>query len=201
MIVFDGRGGEWLGRIARVSKHGVRLEALEPRAAIAEPPVAVTLAIGLLKGEQMSTVVRDVTAMGAAAIQPFVSDHVALPAEARQTRARERWIRIAASSAAQCGRSVVPEILEVCRFDDLLQQAEGQTFICIEPDRAPAPGPRPGDRPESALVLVGPEGGWSEGEVARAVEAGAAPLDLGPRTLRAELAPVVAMATLWNWWG
>lgn len=208
LVVFDGRGGEWLARIAGVSKRGVRVDLVEPRTPIDEPACAVTLGIGLLKGDQMSTVVRDATATGAAVIQPFVSDHVAVPADAWQSRALERWMRIAASSAAQCGRAVVPAIGEVCRFETLVNDSSFDVrIICVEPVRAagwnaanPTPG-LPSRPPSTALVLVGPEGGWSPAEVERALGAGFVPLDLGPRTLRAELAPVVALTKLWTVWG
>ena len=76
--------------------------------------------------------------------------------------------------------------------------------MCVEPARAVTPWS--GNRgqsspPASALVLVGPEGGWSEGEVALAASRGAQLISLGPRTLRAETAPVVALSALWTRWG
>jgi 16S rRNA (uracil1498-N3)-methyltransferase len=56
-------------------------------------------------------------------------------------------------------------------------------------------------RPTSALLLIGPEGGWTPDEIARARERGAQLISLGPRTLRAETAPTVALAALWTVWG
>jgi len=201
LIVFDGRGGEWLTRIRSASKGRVSVDVVEERSPIAEPPVAVTLGVALLKGDQMSDVVRDATATGVRAIQPFVSDHVALPAEAWRTRARERWLRVASSAAAQCGRAVVPEIGDVCRFEALLDSEAGERLICIEPSAAVGDRLDSGRAPATAVVLIGPEGGWSASEITRALGAGFQPLDLGPRTLRAELAPAVALATLWERWG
>ncbi len=64
LIVFDGRGGEWLTRIRSASKGRVSVDVVEERSPIAEPPVAVTLGVALLKGDQMSDVVRDATATG-----------------------------------------------------------------------------------------------------------------------------------------
>ena len=199
VVVFDGRGGEWLGRLAPGSREVV-VDLVEPRTAVPEPDVAVTLAVGLLKGDQMDGVIRDATTLGAAAIQPMLSAHVSLAKGARETRSIERWERIAVASAKQCGRAVVPAILPTAQFTDIVQARAGESLvICVEPRRDITNG---GVRKaERATVLVGPEGGWSSEELARAMAAGASPLVLGPRTLRAETAPLVAMSALWTMWG
>jgi 16S rRNA (uracil1498-N3)-methyltransferase len=205
VVVFDGRGSEWAARIASMKRGEVLVELVEPRTPIAEPPVRITLAIGLLKGDQMSAVVRDVTALGVAAIAPFVSQHVAMPPEAWHTRAIERWARIAASSATQCGRATVPAIHDVVRYEQLLA-ADGfdRRLVCVEPLRAGSAGESAAagtGRPESAIVFVGPEGGWSDDEIEDARAAGAEWVHLGPRTLRAEIAPTVLLSLLWARWG
>jgi hypothetical protein len=86
------------------------------------------------------------------------------------------------------------------QFTDIVQARAGESLvICVEPRRDITNG---GVRKsERATVLVGPEGGWSSEELARAMAAGASPLVLGPRTLRAETAPLVAMSALWTMWG
>jgi 16S rRNA (uracil1498-N3)-methyltransferase len=204
VIVFDGRGHEWLARIATAGRREVTVDLLEPRTPVAEPPVAVSLVVGLLKGDQMNNVVRDATALGVSRIIPVVSTHVALPAAARQTGARDRLARIAASSAAQCGRAVVPAVAEVAPFDAVMADPDaGLRIICVEPafDLEDAPWLASTPRPAAATLFVGPEGGWSDREVRLAREAGARTLSLGPRTLRAELAPSVALSVLWASWG
>ena len=199
VLVFDGRGGEWLGKIAPAS-HDVVVDLVEPRTALPEPAVTVTLAMGLLKGDQMDDVMRDATMLGVAAIQPVHSAHVSLPKGARETRSLERWERVAVASAKQCGRAVVPAILPIAPFADVAQpRANEALVICVEPRREMTTGSVP--RPARATVLVGPEGGWSSEELELAIAAGASPLVLGPRTLRAESAPTVALSALWTTWG
>ena len=132
------------------------------------------------------------------------SDHVVVPARAWQRGSPvERWRRVALASAKQCGRAVVPEVAAVLAFDDLWAPARyGATIICAEPSRAlRRDEASPGARPSSALVCVGPEGGWSSRELALADGHGARRLSLGPRTLRASAAPTVALASLWTTWG
>src|SRR5262245_11987308 len=75
--VFDGAGHEWAGRVV-LARSKVVVEGLKPVAPVAEPRVRLTLCVGLLKGDQMDTVVRDATAMGVSSIVPVITAHVAL---------------------------------------------------------------------------------------------------------------------------
>jgi 16S rRNA (uracil1498-N3)-methyltransferase len=186
---------------------------------VAEPVVRVTLAAGLLKGDQMDAVVRDATMLGVHAIVPMTTAHVAVPERAwKDSQAIERWHRVAVASAKQCRRAVVPVIHPVTPFARVVG-ADGPVgspgheapagpsgptarLIFVEPavGGAGAIPPCPHDT-ETATLLLGPEGGWSSEEVARAVGAGFALVRLGPRTLRAERAPIVALSALWAVWG
>ena len=204
--VFDGRGHEWRARIDEVTKQAVVLVIEGEVAAVAEPAVHVTLAVGVLKGDQMDTVVRDATVMGVSAIVPIATDHVTVPARAwRDDGAAARWHRVAVAAAKQCQRAVVPSIAGVMSLAELWVEPRHATVLaCLEPAAA---GGRTGPawqglaRPVSVLLLVGPEGGWSAAEVEEIAAHGAHAVSLGPRTLRAEAVPTVAMAALWSTWG
>ena len=204
--VFDGRGREWIGKLATVGSGEASVEILHETTPVAEPHVRLTLAIGLLKGDQMDNAIRDATMLGARAIVPLSTQHVAVPAKARKSApALERWRRVAVASAKQCGRAVVPTISAVSAFSDVIEsQPEIKKFMCVEPklavdglDQAGAARTRPLD----AIVVVGPEGGWSPKEVEQARKAGVSLIHLGPRTLRAETVPTVVLTALWTAWG
>lgn len=203
VIVFDGAGREWQATIAAVNRRDVDLDAFEPRVSVPEPPVAITLAMGLLKGDRMSDVVRDATMLGVAAVVPVISTHVVVAERVWRALEPDRWTRVAVASAKQSGRSVVPRIWPVARLDDVLTATppDAARLVAVEPHHplASAPVARPpGGR---ATVFVGPEGGWSDAEVAALIESGARAVTLGPRTLRAEVAPVVVLTALWSAWG
>ena len=201
LIVFDGRGREWLGRLASTTRSGATVTLLASREPLPEPAVAVSLAVGVLKGDQMNDVVRDATALGVVEIVPVISAHAAVSG-GNWDRARDRWARVAVSAAMQCGRAVVPSIGEVQSFDACLAYASSaELILCVEPAHAGEADTAVWPRPDRATVLVGPEGGWAREEVAQAVTRGARRLNLGPRTLRAELAPTVALSALWTRWG
>jgi 16S rRNA (uracil1498-N3)-methyltransferase len=204
--VFDGRGHEWTGRLTGSSASSAAVEIVGEVTPAEEPAVRVTLAVGLLPRDQMDAVIRDATMLGAWSIVPMVTARVSVPERAwRSGGAITRWRRVAVASARQCGRAVVPTVGAVTPFDTLLHLTVGSSLImCVEP----GPGVASVDvaakalpRPTSALVLVGPEGGWSGEELDVAVKAGATTVQLGPRILRAEVAPTVILTALWTSWG
>lgn len=204
--VFDGRGREWVGRLASLIGSTATVEIAHETVPAAEPHVRLTLAIGLLKGEQMDAVVRDATMLGVFAIVPMATAHVAVPSRARKSpTALERWRRVAVASAKQCGRAVVPKIEAVTAFKDVVESApEMPKFMCVEPKLAVNGLDQAGAaklRPVEAVVLVGPEGGWSTKEIDQASAAGVSLIHLGPRTLRAETVPTVVLTALWTAWG
>lgn len=211
--VFDGAGAEWTAHVTTAERDDVRVELREPVAPAPEPPVRVTLAVGLLKGAQMDAIVRDATTLGAAVIAPLATAHVAVPPSGRRSSsAVERWRRVAIAAAKQSGRALVPDIRAIATLDAILADAAGRgdtILMCVEPAltvTADRPGPHDaawaaGPVPRAATVFVGPEGGWAPGEVEAATSRGARLIALGPRTLRAETVPTVLLSALWTRWG
>lgn len=205
--VFDGQGHEWDATIAAIRRRDVTIAIGAAVAPVAEPRVRVTLAAALLKGDQMDAIVRDATMLGVAAIAPMTTAHVTVPDRRWQSGAAvDRWRRVAIASARQCGRAVVPEIRDVEPWTTVLRRTAGApALMCVEPAAA-ALGATGGGFPPlaqaaAATVLVGPEGGWSAGELSEALRAGASMIALGPRTLRAEAVPAIALSALWTSWG
>jgi len=201
--VFDGVGREWAGSVVAAARREVAIDVARAVTPVPEPPVRVTLYAGLLRGDQMDAVVRDATMLGVHAIVPLISGHVAVPKRATGSGAAvTRWQRVALASVKQCGRAVLPAISDPATFDAAVRNDQaGPMLICLEPARGgEEPWPEQ-PRPPAVRLLIGPEGGWSVEEVAAARRHGAQALSLGPRTLRAETAPVVALTKLWTRWG
>lgn len=200
VAVFDGHGREYHARVERIARDATTLRLIAPREPAAEPRIAITLAQAVLKGDKMDDVVRDATMMGAAAIEPLVTEHTI--AHMKPGRAPERWRRIAIASAKQCGRAVLPAIGPGRTLAEWLAADNAERrLILVEPHAATtgrgleAAG---AESPQSASLLVGPEGGWSAREIAAA--AGYRPITLGRRTLRADAVAVIAMAALQTVW-
>jgi 16S rRNA (uracil1498-N3)-methyltransferase len=203
--VIDGRGGQWLATVATVGRREVVLTIDAALDATPEPPVLVTLGIGLLKGDQMDSVIRDATVLGASTVVPLVTDHVTVPTKAWQGGGPlDRWHRVAVAAAKQSGRAVVPAIQDVTHFDAFMASgARDAVVACIEPsaDVPARPARLEFPRTPTVRLLVGPEGGWSATELDALGGVEADLLSLGPRTLRAEAVPIVALTLLWSSWG
>lgn len=204
--VFDGRGGEFLARVERVSGRDVTLQVLSRVESAAEPQVALVLAQAVLKGEKMDDVVRDAVMLGVAAVQPLVTARTEVTVAALDRGARvERWRRVALAAVKQSGRAVFPDVRRPMTFERFLEEPSASIrLMLVEPSADARPEGlsvlRAAPTPPDAAVLVGPEGGWTAGEVATAREQGVRLVTLGPRTLRADAVPLVAVSVLQFVW-
>ena len=201
--VFDGAGAEFEARLDEVTRRSVFAclgGAIAPRA---ESPLRLVLAVSPLKGDRMELVVQKATELGVAGIWPVVTfrtDAAARPA-LRGSRG-ERWERVAAGAAEQCGRAVVPEVAPTTTLDELVARTfDGQRVVLLEtPGHAPLTSLAV-DPPRPLLLLVGPAGGFEPGEAEALRAAGFTAASLGPRILRAETAAVAAVAIAQALWG
>jgi 16S rRNA (uracil1498-N3)-methyltransferase len=200
--VFNGRGAEFEAVVDAADRDGVRLIVDAPCTPAPEPRVAFTLAQAVLKGDKMDDVVRDAVMIGAAAIRPIVTarTEISIAALARSRR-RERWERIAVSSAKQCGRAFVPPISEPLPFDPTALAAGSfapPVFVLVEPNTSagiPLGNLDATTIRGQATLVVGPEGGWTAEEVQIAAALGTL-ITLGTRTLRADAMALVALSAM-----
>jgi 16S rRNA (uracil1498-N3)-methyltransferase len=163
-----------------------------------ESPCAITLGQAVLKGERMSWLIQKATELGVARIVPLDTARVVgrVPA-GRLTARQQRWQRVAREAVKQCGRAVVPTVETPRPLATVLAETavHDAAWLCWEGGgRSVAEVAQAAGRPRRLLLLVGPEGGFTPEEVARAEQAGARLVGLGPRILRAELAGLVALA-------
>jgi 16S rRNA (uracil1498-N3)-methyltransferase len=202
VAVFDGRGHEFQARVSRADRTAAHVEILEPLPSSPEPNVPTVLVQAVLKGDKMDGVVRDATMAGAIRIVPILTERTLVSLSAlTRSHARERWMRIAVSSAKQCRRSRLPEIDVVRTFPDWLSDGfDGRRLLLTEPASG-AREVRPmravlggGAKPVAVACVVGPEGGWGSDERRAALEAGCDAVSLGPMTLRADAVGLVAIS-------
>jgi 16S rRNA (uracil1498-N3)-methyltransferase len=179
--------------------------AVEP---VPEPSVRLILAQVVPKGDGMDRIVRDATMLGVSAIVPLVSARAEVDFRRLASSGRvARWQRIAVASVKQCGRAFVPDVHQPESLDTCCRTAgAARQFLLAEPGlvSAESVGVRQllaESAPASVLLIAGPEGGWTDEEVAIAKDAGCVSLTLGPRTLRADAAAAVAIAALQCVWG
>jgi 16S rRNA (uracil1498-N3)-methyltransferase len=192
--VLRGRTGDSVevvdgaGRLFAATLRGGREAAIvEELAAPDGAGVEISLCQAVPKGGRMDLVVEKATEVGATRIVPLLAERgVVNPREGKVGR----WRRVAEAAARQSLRLSVPEVAEPVRFEDAVLEA-GQTGVLLH--NAPELQPIEAVVHSPASLFVGPEGGWSEGELRFAEEAGAALGRLGPYRLRSETAGIVAV--------
>lgn len=197
--LFDGSGQEFVGELLEVGKKSVRVELREQFAGLAESPLRIHLGQGLSRGERMDWAIQKATELGVAEITPIVSERCEV--RLKDERADKRlahWRQIAVSACEQCGRSVLPVIHPPLTLADWLAQTAADLRLVLHPVAEPLSGHA---RPTSLAFLIGPEGGLADVEVRQAQAAGYRAARLGPRVLRTETAPVVALAVAQQLWG
>ena len=197
--LFDGSGQEYLGELIDVGKKAVRVELREQLAGQAESPLRIHLGQGLSRGERMDWAIQKATELGVSEITPIVSERCEV--RLKDERADKRlahWRQVAISACEQCGRSVLPVIHAPITLAEWQAHVQAELKLVLHPVAAPLESHT---RPHSLAFLIGPEGGLSETEVEQAKAAGFHAARLGPRVLRTETAPVVALAVAQQLWG
>jgi len=196
VCLFNGEGGEWSATVSHMGRSEVGVRVGCHTAADRELPCRVTLAVGMPANDRMDLLVEKATELGVHSIQPLLCERSVLRLAAdRAARKREHWHGIAVAAAEQCARTRVPHIAAVLtlpRWLSALPAAAARLLLSPQPDAQPLAGigwPQP-----SVLCLSGPEGGLSANEHGLACEHGFVPVRLGPRVLRAETAPLAALA-------
>jgi len=201
IALFNGSGGEYECALVRVTREGVRARVIAWRDRERESALRITLAQGLASGERMDLVLQKATELGVCAIQPVAAERsVVRLSDERADRRLAHWRNLVVAACEQCGRNRLPEVRPVATLGEFLAGVEdGPLRLLLSPagtlrlrDLSPA---------AQVTLLIGPEGGLSEAEENRAMQAGFAAARLGPRVLRTETAPIAAIAALQSMWG
>jgi 16S rRNA (uracil1498-N3)-methyltransferase len=182
--VVDGEGRLFAARL----RSGGGASVVEELEAPGETRLEISLYQGVPKGGRMDLVVEKATEVGATRIVPLLAERgVVSPREGKIGR----WRRVAEAAARQALRLSVPEVAEPVRFEDAASEV-GEAGVLLHK----APDLQPVEAVVGAPVslFVGPEGGWSEGELLLAEEAGLTFGGLGPYRLRSETAGIIAVA-------
>ena len=182
------------------SSVSVSIEAFAPTHC--EAAVAVHIALGMPANDRMDWLVEKATELGVASIAPLMTERSVLRLSGeRADKKLAHWRAVAQAACEQCGRSRVPVIHPLSSFNAYVQAAvqgpaaaSTRLLLSLQPD-SQSLAARLGTH-TSLSLLSGPEGGLSPAEESQAQAAGFLPLTLGPRVLRAETAPLAALAYL-----
>jgi 16S rRNA (uracil1498-N3)-methyltransferase len=196
LCVFDDAGREHEVVLERVTAREAVARVVATSSASHESPLELVLVPALLKHDKMDWVVEKATELGVARIAPVVTRFTVAHGEHLA-----RWRRIALAAAKQCGRTRIPAVDAPRAFADAVAGDWPGLRLLAWEDESTVGWPDLPDAAPAVTMLVGPEGGFEDAEVAAARAAGFATVTLGRRVLRAETAAVVATALCQHRWG
>ena len=199
VTLFNGEGGECEALVTRMGRSDVEVQVVSHAAVEREAAREIHLALGVPANERMDWLVEKATELGAASLQPLQAERSVLRVSGeRAEKKRGHWLGIAVAACEQCGRNRVPPVHALGALASWLSSAlpPQRLLLSLQADSVPlsrhvatlAAGP--------VVFLSGPEGGLSPAEEQAARAQGFVPVSLGPRTLRAETAPLAALAAL-----
>lgn len=199
IVLFDGAGGEWTATITAMGRSEVRVRVGVHSAIEREAVRPVHLATGVMASDRMDWLVEKATELGAASLTPVLAERSPLRlAGERAQKKRAHWQAVAAAAGEQSGRNRLMYVREQLTFQELFGSAHGTRWLLSLDASAPrlhVLASKLADD-EAVTLLSGPEGGFSPTEEAAARASGFVPVHLGPRVLRAETAPLAALAVL-----
>ena len=192
----DGAGNEFDAVITSISPEAVVCALGEKHESEAESPVKVTLLQCLPKTGKMELIVQKSTELGVFAIVPVHSARCVVVPGKDYDKKRERYNRVALEAAKQSRRGMIPSVLPLIEFKKIDVQSFDLFLVAYEDETADSlkQALRAANAPTSIALLIGPEGGLEEGEVAQLVKAGAKSVSLGKRILRTETAGMAMLA-------
>lgn len=200
LTLFDGAGGEYAAVITEAGRRDVRvrIDSFDP--VDRESRLDVSLIQCVSKGDRMDYTIQKAVELGVSRILPVLSERsvVKLDAE-RWDKKLEHWRGVAISACEQSGRTRVPEVAAVQKLDAWLATPDQALRLVLAPTESVSL--RTLQAESKVALLIGPEGGLSDSEIAAARKAGCIGIGLGPRVLRTETAGVATLAALQLLWG
>ena len=203
VVLFNGQGGEYTATLTTIEKRraNAEIKAFSPREA--ELPYAITLAQALPEGSKMDWIIEKAVELGATAIQPLSAQRcVVRLSEERAAKKSGHWNGIIISAAEQCGRNRLPHLADVADFERWVTRPNLHQRLILTPRATQSLSDWARHHPpQSATLIIGPEGGLTDREENLACDHGVLPLSIGSRVLRTETAGLAALAALNAIWG
>jgi 16S rRNA (uracil1498-N3)-methyltransferase len=199
LVLFNGRGGEYPSIISGIKRNHVSITIRAKHEANRESPISLTLGLGILKRDAMNTALQKATELGVSKIIPIEASNTSVSRKHSEKRTGQ-WQQVIESACEQSGRTQLPVLESVETFED---------FLCVERDSLNLIASPTAEthlkeieyEASSICITIGPEGGFSETELALAMRNNFLPITIGPRILRAETMPAVILSLLQYRWG
>lgn len=202
LIVFDGSGVDHQAEIVAVEGDNVTVHLRQHTPGTGESPLKISLVQGISRSERMDWTLQKATELGVTSISPVLTARSVVRLDEKQASKKQtHWRGIVIGACEQCGRSRVPAVSGPVTLRDYFASVRKDGMRLVLSPSAPASLAGIASLPSKVELLIGPEGGLDDDEIAAAQKAGFMPVRLGPRVLRTETAAVVALTVLQALWG
>ncbi|MEC9408606.1 MAG: 16S rRNA (uracil(1498)-N(3))-methyltransferase [Pseudomonadota bacterium] len=196
--LFNGRGQEYEACLTSVTKRSAQVRCDTPLEGLPDSPLDITLCQAVSKGERLDYAIQKATELGVTRIQLLQTERVDVRLSGdRLEKKLLHWQRVAVAAAEQCGRSSVPPVLAPAAWP--VEPPANGVSLLLDPTATTTVGE--GTASQRYAVAIGPEGGFSDREVAAGLALGWRGVRLGPRVLRTETAAPTVLAVLQAQWG
>jgi 16S rRNA (uracil1498-N3)-methyltransferase len=198
--LFNGDGKAYSARITQLQKKSVIVHIDDCQIPDNESPLNIELAIGISKGDRFDLVLQKSTELGVTSITPLITERTEVRLDGERAEKKlDHWRQVVISACEQSGRNRLPTVNNTQKIADWVAGCQAEMKFVLH-HRAEQ-SPEAASTPAGVALLIGPEGGLSNDEIADAQRRGFAPWRLGPRILRTETAPLVAITALQWLWG
>lgn len=200
VICCDNQGTSVITRIASINSEQIECKTLSIIKDNNEPLIDITLAQALPKSDKMDLIIQKGTEIGVTSFLPFTSERTIVQLNDKKEQKRmERWYKIAKEASEQSHRSIVPKILPIINYEELLNNIDNMfTLIAFEKEKTITLFETLNNNVDikKVLLVIGPEGGFTDREIELAHFHGAISISLGKRILRTETAGLVGTANI-----
>ena len=199
LILFNGDGLDYKGQVNGINKKTISVEILSKEKNSNESPISINLFQSISSNEKMDMVIQKATELGVSSIQPIFSSRSTIKLSFDRTKKRLiHWRQVSISACEQSGRSKIPIIKSPIGFDQITEEIKitNSLNLVLHPDSLEQSNNLPQKYSGDINIFIGPEGGFSQDEVLLLKKQNCINMQLGPRILRTETAPLAIIAIL-----
>ena len=198
LVLFNGDGFEYRGRVSDINKKTINVEILSKEKNNNESPININLFQSISSNEKMDMVIQKATELGVSSIQPIITSRSTIKLSLDRTKKRlMHWRQVSISACEQSGRSKIPVIKSPIEFDQISEGIKTNSLnLLLHPDNLEESSNLPNEYSGDINIFIGPEGGFSQDEVLLLKKQNCINIQLGQRILRTETAPLAIIAIL-----
>jgi len=198
LILFNGDGFEYRGRVSDINKKTINIEILSKEKNNNESPININLFQSISSNEKMDMVIQKATELGVSSIQPIFTSRSTVKLSLDRIKKRLiHWRQVSISACEQSGRSKIPTIKPPIGFDRFAEGITANSLnLLLHPDNSGESSNLPNKYSGDINIFIGPEGGFSQDEVLLLKKQNCINIQLGSRILRTETAPLAIIAIL-----